>query len=184
MTKFRHNYVRALRLMTEEEKKLIQGCVAGKPVAQKELYIHYGPMIKGICQRYTASNEEAEDLFHDTFVFILSNFKNFTHISSLTGWLRRITVNKAIDYYRSTHRYYQDSIDDLPEEIAEQKSLINETLSLEKIMQFINELPDKYRIAINLYLIEDIDQGKIAKIYDKVKPSEHAEEVLIDAKAF
>jgi peroxiredoxin Q/BCP len=36
-------------------------------------------------------------------------------------------------------------------------------------------------ILRNSYLIDP--QGKIAKIYEKVKPQEHAEEVLADLKA-
>lgn len=165
--KNRHKKVRAFRLMSEEEKKLIHGCVAGNSASQKELYLKYGPMIKGICQRYTANTEEANDLFHDTFIFILLNFKNFTHISSLSGWLRRIAINKSIDHYRSQHRYRVDSIDDLKVDIAENNPFLNEIVSMDKIMQFISELPDKYRMAINLYLIEDIDQSKIATLMDE-----------------
>ena len=100
-------------MMSEKEKKLIKGCIAGDKASQKQLYLEYGPMIKGICARYAADAEEGEDLFHDTFISILVNFQNYKNITSLGAWLRRITINKAIDHYRQRSRMHAASLDEM-----------------------------------------------------------------------
>ncbi len=153
--------------MSEKEEKLIKGCMAGDTACQKQLYLDYGPMIKGICTRYTADAEEAEDLFHDTFVFILVNFKNYKSITSLGAWLRRITINKAIDHYRQKARTKTTPIDDLDYEPGADVQHLNESLSMSKLVEFINGLPDKYRTAFNLYVIDEIEQDEIVKIMDE-----------------
>lgn len=156
------------RLMTEEEQKLIEGCIAGDPIAQKQLYLQYGPMIKGICMRYAGNRQQGEDLFHDVFIFILINFKKYTHISSLDGWLRRIAINKAVDYYRSAKRNSLISTEEMLTELQEQDEYdnieIEETIPMAKLLEFINELSDKGRTAINLCLIDNIEQKEAAAL--------------------
>ena len=148
--------------MSEKERQLIKGCMEGDKASQKQLYLEYGPAIRGICLRYAASPEEAEDLFHDTFLFILVNFRRFENITSLQAWLRRIAVNKAIDHYRKCRRTRQLPIEDLTcEPAAIDNKTGEETLSMDKLVSFINELPDKYRIAFNLYVIDGMDYDDI-----------------------
>ena len=89
-------------MVTKEEQKLIDGCIQGKTESQKQLFLEYGPLVKGICQRYAASPEEGEDMFHDVFVFILTHFKDYNKITSLKGWIYRIAINKAVDHYRKS----------------------------------------------------------------------------------
>lgn len=154
-------------MMSEKEKKLIKGCRAGDKACQQQLYVEYGPMIKGICSRYSSNLEEAEDLFHDTFIFILVNFKDYKHITSLGAWLRRIAINKAIDHYRKSSRTRTASLDEIDFEPGAEAQPLNEYLSMDKLVGFINQLPDKYRTAFNLYVIDGIDQEEIVRIMDE-----------------
>lgn len=153
--------------MSEKEAKLIKGCVAGDKACQKQLYLDYGGMIKSICTRYTANPDEAEDLFHDTFIFILVNFKNYNNITSLGAWLRRITINKAIDHYRKTSHNRIASLEEMEYEPVVDAEPLNEALTMNKIVAFINELPEKYRTAFNLYVIDDVEQEEIGRIMNE-----------------
>lgn len=153
--------------MTEEEKVIIKGCIAGDKACQKRLYLEYGPMIKGICARYAANAEDADDLFHDTFLFILVNFPSYHKITSLGAWLRRITINKAIDYYRKTERQRTTSLEDLPHDPGANTVPLDEPLSMPQLVSIINELPDKYRTAFNLYVIDGYDQEEIMSIMNE-----------------
>lgn len=148
--------------MTEKEKKLVKGCKEGNPACQKQLYLEYGPLIKGICLRYTGNEEEAEDLLHDTFVFVLTNFSSFKEFNTLGGWLRRIAINKAIDYYRYQQYRRTDSIDEIVE--MPQSTSVDAPLTMDQLVKFINELPDKYRMAFNLYEVDGYTQNEIAEI--------------------
>lgn len=150
--------------MTEEEIEIIKGCINGDTNCQKQLYLAYGPFIKGICLRYTANEQEGEDLFHDTFVYILTNFKNFSTITTLDGWLRRITVNRAIDWYRKSHRYFENPVEDYEDAVSTTIDLDESTLSMEQLTAFINELPTKYRTAFNLNVIDGMKPMEVAEM--------------------
>lgn len=149
--------------MTEEEKKLIKGCKDGNSASQKQLYLEYGPMIKGICLRYTGDETEAEDLFHDTFVLILTNFNKYKNNISLAGWLRRITINKAIDYYRSQQYRRTGDLEEI-QEVPTESSESEKILTMPQLVSFINKLPEKYRMAFNLYEVDGYEQAEIAEI--------------------
>lgn len=150
--------------MTEEEIEIIKGCINGDTSCQKQLYLAYGPLIKGICLRYTANEQEGEDLFHDTFVYILTNFKKYSTITTLEGWLSRITVNKAIDWYRKTHHHFENAVEDYVDAVSTTIDLDESTLSMEQLTAFINELPIKYRTAFNLNVVDGIEPTEVAKI--------------------
>lgn len=152
--------------MTEEEKKIVKGCIAGDTNSQKQLYQQYGPMILGVCRMYTNNDEaEAEDLFHDTFIFILTHFQKYTHISSLAGWLRTIAVNKAIDYCRAKQRSIIETSNQ-PIEKADPSSTnhANEILTMAQLMTYINELPHKYRDAFCYNILEGRSQTEIEEL--------------------
>ena len=63
-------------MLTEKDIEIIEGCRRGDTACQKMLYDTYGPMVKGICLRYADDIQEAEDLFHDIFIFILTHFED------------------------------------------------------------------------------------------------------------
>lgn len=149
--------------MTETEIEIVEGCKKGNSECQKRLYLDYGPMIKGICTRYTADSQEAEDLFHDVFVFILTHFEQYDHISALGGWLHRITVNKAIDYVRKKSLYDVDVLSQRPLEVRDSSININDGLTMNELLKFVNNLPDKYRTVFNMYVIDGISQTEISQ---------------------
>ena len=151
-------------MLTEQEIVIIEGCRKGDPECQKMLYDTYGPMIKGICVRYTSDIQEAEDLFHDIFIFILTHFEGYNSITSLGGWLRTITVNKVIDHLRREKLYRATPMSGLAQEIGDTTEPVYDGIPMETLLRMINELPEKYRTAFNLYVVDEIKQEEIARM--------------------
>lgn len=151
-------------MVTKEEQKLIDGCIQGKPESQKRLFLEYGPLVKGICQRYAANPEEGEDLFQDVFVFLLTHFKDFTKITSLKGWIYRIAINKAVDYYRKRNLAKFTPIENEEYVVSTPVTPIPEVLTMDQLVAFINELPARQRTAFNLFAIDGYPQDEIGKM--------------------
>lgn len=151
-------------MLTEKEIEIIDGCQKGDVHSQKLLYDTYGPMVKGTCLRYIQDIQEAEDLFHDIFIFILTHFEQYTNINSLDGWLHRITVNKLVDYLR--HKKTQPTIpmSHFEQELGEAVEHEYDGIPMDVLQGFINDLPQKARTAFNLYVIDDIPQAEIAEM--------------------
>ena len=149
-----------MRFNTEE--KLLIGCKSGSTKAQEALYHHFSPTMFGICLRYGSDYHTAEDILQDGFVKVFKNIPNFRNEGSLEGWIRRIFVNTAIEYYRKRTRSFRFS----PLEVVADKSVEDVQLySLERdeLLGLIQQLPDGYRLVFNLYVIEGFSHQEISE---------------------
>jgi RNA polymerase sigma factor (sigma-70 family) len=145
--------------MQLDEKNLIKKCIKSDPIAQKCLYDLFSKKLYGICLRYSQSEEEAQDILQDSFVKIFTKLDTFQHTGSFEGWLKRITSNTAIEYYR--RRIDMTVVDELtPSPYLSTQAENN--LEVEELLKLIQELPDGYRIVFNMYAIEGFNHGEIA----------------------
>lgn len=151
-------------MLTEQEIEIIDGCRKGDQKSQRMLYDIYGPMIKGICVRYAGDIQEAEDMFHDIFVFILTHFEGYDKITSLGGWLRTITVNKVIDHLRKQQVYRTTPMSSLNQEFGDTCEPDYDGIPMEVLLGMVNELPPKHRTAFNLYVVDGVHQEEIARM--------------------
>ena len=156
-------------MLTEKEIEIIEGCRKGESSSQKMLYDTYGPLVKGICMRYTEDLAETEDLFHDVFIFILTHFEQYDKITSLGGWLRQITVNKAIDYVRRKNRRAAIPLSQFEVNPAVETTHEYDGIPMEVLLGFVNQLPQNYRTVFNMYIVDDICQDRIAEVMNLSK---------------
>ncbi|MDD4234705.1 MAG: sigma-70 family RNA polymerase sigma factor [Bacteroidales bacterium] len=155
---------------SENVDRIVQGCIRGDNNCQRQLYeAVYGKML-GLCLRYASDREEAKDLLHDGFIKVFEKMNNFKHTGSFEGWIRRIIVNNAIDYFRKNKKMYFEFEgehkfsrleDDSDNEIEEMKIA---KLKAERIIELIQELTPSYRTVFNLYVVEDYSHKEIAEM--------------------
>lgn len=150
------------RNMTDEE--LVRGCVEGKSKFQQVLYTRFAPVMKGVCIRYSDTIEEAEDILQDGFIKVYLNLKNFRLDGSLEGWVRRIMVNTALNYYRAKQKSsYHANIDEIVESVEDIRIDNYDKLNTKVLLQMIEELPPGYRMVFNMFEIEGYSHKEIAE---------------------
>lgn len=147
--------------MQLEEQKLIKACINGELLAQKKLYNLYASKFFAVALRYSKNREEAEDILQDAFIKIFDNLQQFQFKGSFEGWMRRIVVNTAIEYYRKSLIGFKDAVEF--ESIVVQDFDI-QTYDYEQLVNLIQELPIGYRTIFNLYAIEGYTHIQIAEI--------------------
>lgn len=147
----------------EELERLIKECAAGKPQAQTRLYQLYSPKMYGVCLRYAKDASEAEDCLQEGFMKVFTNIKSFRSEGSLEGWIRRIMVNVSLEKYRKQHMLYP--VEDMA--VYEQSNYATDdiisTISANDLLRLIQELPPRYRMVFNLYVIEGMSHQEIGK---------------------
>ena len=143
------------------EKEIIEGCKSNNPVAQRALFLRYGPVMLTVCRRYARHHMEAEDFAQDGFIKVFKYIRQFKGESALGTWIRRIMINNALKHIsKSAFKKEQIGI-----EINYDKNIDPGTyakLSAEEIMKLIEELPRGYRVVFNLYAIEGYSHKEIA----------------------
>ena len=107
--------------MSKPYKAIIAGCKAQKPSSQRELYGIFAPKMLAVCMRYAKDEPEAEDMLQDSFIKVFRKIQKYDDRGSLEGWIRRITVNTAIDHIRKRKNRQGDiSINEaITEEVSE-----------------------------------------------------------------
>jgi len=141
---------------------LIYKCKKKDRKAQAELYQLYKDTLFGLCLKYCRNTKDAEDVLQDSFITIFTKIDTFNAKGSFEGWLKRITINKAIDKYHSKKIKFLPIIEQITPQIEVENNL-NE-YSLELILSLVQELPDRYRLVFSLYELDDYSHQEIAAL--------------------
>lgn len=145
------------------ESDLIAGCIRGDRKAQAELYQRFAPRMFGVCLRYAANNEEAEDILQEGFLKVFKKLESYRGEGSFEGWVRRIFVNTAIEHFRRKTRLHP--LTGAEEETIEGKYLTALDQMAEKdIVQLVQGLPPGYRTVFNLYVVEGYTHRQISEM--------------------
>lgn len=148
-----------------EINKIIKGCLAGNRRDQELLYRRHSAKLYAVCLQYSGNDEEARDILQEGFIKIFENLHQYKHEGSFDGWLRRITVNTALERFRSRHNLYRvDDIDSIQEPDADPDNEDYAGLEANDLLEIIRELPPKYRMVFNLYAIEGYSHKEIGKL--------------------
>jgi RNA polymerase sigma factor (sigma-70 family) len=146
------------------EQELIAGCVSNKREFQKLLYQKFAGKMLSLCFRYFKNKQEAEDVLQDGFVKVFKNIDKFQGTGSFEGWIKRIMVNTALEELRKKKReFFTQDIDDLyiqPESVDKTDSGIN----TKDLINYIQALPDGYKLVFNLFVIEGYSHGEISQM--------------------
>lgn len=147
-------------------KNLIDDCKKGNTHAQFEIYQLYYKAMYNTCLRMLNDTCEAEDVMQDAFLQAFSNIDKYKGEVSFGAWLKKIVVNKSLDYLRKkkidTYEINEQVVGFTDENDMDNTEDVNK--KVEEIKKAISKLPDKYRTLITLYLLEGYDQKEISQL--------------------
>lgn len=153
---------------------IIDGCIAGERRSQQRVYeLFYGKMM-AVCLRYTKNHDQAKDILQDGFIKVFRSMDKFNREGSFEGWIRRIMVNTAIDYFRRAKNAYlllgeERSIEDFGDQDEEDTLQDTEEEELPDlkpadVINAMQKLTPAYRTVFNLYVFEEMTHKEIAEM--------------------
>jgi RNA polymerase sigma-70 factor (ECF subfamily) len=89
---------------TGDEADLLECLRAGVESCYEVLVRRLGPQVLATARRYLRSDADAADCFQDTFVAVFENISKFEKRSSLSTWIRGITINQCLTRVRKQAR--------------------------------------------------------------------------------
>lgn len=143
-------------------KKIIKHCKKKDLKAQEELYRLFAGKLFAISLKYSRNYQEAEDNLQEAFITIFKKIHQYENKGSFEGWLKRITINTALQTYRKQNVFR--IVDENSIEEAEEVNLREEEISLDFLLKIIQELPDRYRMVFNLYVLDGYSHKEIAEL--------------------
>lgn len=133
--------------------------------AQGEVYQLFSGKLFALCLKYCSNKVDAEDVLQDSFITIFNKIGQYKNKGSFEGWLKRITINTALQRYRDKSplqlvkteqniEYEEDVVLDIDES----------NVGIDFLLQLIQELPDRYRMVFNLYILDNYSHKEVAKM--------------------
>lgn len=117
-----------------------------------------------ICMRYAKDKEDADDIFQQGFYLVYKNIGQIRDAKAMSGWIKRIFVNTALESYNKKKRVSLVENDQL--DTNENLNSWNEAISnlgAEEITNLIQKLPNACRTVFNMYVIDNMSHKEIAK---------------------
>lgn len=127
------------------------------------------------CLRIVKEPMTAEDIMQDSFLAAFQRLRNFRNEMPFSHWLRKIVINRSLDYLRKK-KLNTVSLNDMEfsDSSIDTDMEITLTSDREEILRLIKkeveELPDGYRVIFSLFYLEGYDHEEISKIL-KITPS-------------
>jgi RNA polymerase sigma factor (sigma-70 family) len=122
--------------------------------------------------RITQDNAEAEDVVQEVFIKAWQRQAELPNIQNAEAWCMTITKNLSLDKLRSKHRRTEEIGEIL--QIKDSESTPYESLAgndtIDRIRNWINDLPEKQRLVMHLRDIEDKTYEEISSILEMPMP--------------
>lgn len=142
-------------------EKLIKQCKANNAKAQANLYELYAHKLFAICLKYSRNYTEAEDNLQDAFLIIFKKIDQYKNKGSFEGWIKRITINNILQRYRNDKVFdiiNENTIEHIEVDVDEN------SVSIDFLLKIIQNLPNRYRLVFNLYVLDSYSHKEIAKL--------------------
>ena len=142
-------------------EQIINDCKKGNTRAQEQIYKTLSPKIFAVCLKYSRSYEEAQDNLQEGFLLIFQKIEKYNFKGSFEGWCKRVVINYVLQQYRS-----QNIFEIVSENIADDTEIEvdDENVSLDFLTRIIQELPDRYRLVFNLYVLDGYSHKEISEM--------------------
>lgn len=142
--------------------KLIKNCINQDAQAQSQLYKQYASKLFSLCLKYSKNYVEAEDNLHDAFITIFSKIEQYNNKGSFEGWLKRIAINTSLQRYRKDVGVYDIINEGNIEDVSVDYN--DDNVNIAFLLKIIQELPDRYRLVFNLYVLDGYSHVEISEL--------------------
>jgi RNA polymerase sigma-70 factor (ECF subfamily) len=142
-------------------EQLINDCKKGNTKAQEHIYRFLSPKIFAVCLKYSRSYEEAQDNLQEGFLLIFEKIEKYNFKGSFEGWCKRVVINYILQQYRN-QKIFEIISENIPDETT--LEIESEDVSLEFLTKIIQELPDRYRLVFNLYVLDGYSHKEISEM--------------------
>lgn len=127
--------------------------------------------VMSVAVKYVKDQNTAKDIVQQTFLKIYLNIKKISKIENVDGYIHKMTVNEAMDFFRKSRSFPEVSIDDLSEHLLPDKSVNTEKNSINeagisKFSNYLSSLPAKRRSVVSLRIFEEKTFSEISSVLE------------------
>ena len=143
---------------------LIDKCKNNDSKAQMQLYDMYCNAMYNTACNMIKDDTIAQDVMQEAFIKAFKKINTYNGKATFGSWLKRIVINQSLDWIK---KQKLDTIE-LNEQyitLTEDESWdVNSGISIKTIYNCIEQLPNRCKHVVKLYLLEGYDHQEVAQI--------------------
>ena len=125
----------------------------------REAVHKYGDMLYRLCFVMLRNTADAEDAVQETFIAYTTKSPVFSDKEHEKAWLLKVASNKCRDILRFRNRHQLTELSELEAVVQDDES--------SHILEALMELPEKFRLVLTLYYIDEYKVKEIVEIIKK-----------------
>jgi len=143
---------------------IITECINGNRTAHKQLYDMYRVKMYTLCLRYMSSKQDAEDMLQEGWVKVFKMLHSYdSSKGTFYGWIRKIFVNTNLEFLRKKRLQFDDLSEQTLNFNLSFEMDVFDQMSMQEMVNLLQELPNGYRSVFNLYVIEGYTHKEIGE---------------------
>ena len=143
---------------------LIDRCKNNDPKAQMQLYDLYCDAMYNTACNMIKDDVIAQDVMQEAFIKAFKKVETYNGSASFGSWLKRIVINHSLDWLKKQKLETVELDEQVISIIDDDNWEIENETSLQDIYKCIEQLPNKCKNVVKLYLLEGYDHQEVAQI--------------------
>jgi len=144
--------------------ELVEKCKANDRKAQMALYRQYCDGMFCVAMRFLKSEDDAEDVLQEAFIKAFQKLDQFRGDVTFGAWLKRIVINKCLDFIKAKKVSYTEIREQTLHIVEDEDWTVEVGISMVQVKEAMQQLPEKYRFVVQLFLVEGYDHREISQI--------------------
>lgn len=153
-----------------EDAIIVKEILGGDQEAFCRLIQNHEKLVYHMVSRVIDSREDREDLCQEIFLKVYRTLPGFRFQSRLSTWIATVAYRTALNHLKKRKKRQTSSLDDISRTVAEPQTDsvqdMDQAIITRHVHQMMGQLPEKYRIVLSLYHLEEMPYAEIAQVCD------------------
>ncbi len=129
-----------------------------------QLYNLYCKAMFVVANRYVNDSFLAEDIMQESFIKAFKSIDRYKNEVPFGAWIKRIVINQSIDALKKKKLELISMNEETLRVVDDEDWKVDESITVDEVKSAINDLKEKYRLVLSLYLFEGYDHDEISQI--------------------
>lgn len=145
---------------------VVEKCKANDRSAQLKLYRQYCDGMYCVAMRFLKNSDDAEDVLQESFIKAFQKIHQFEGEVTFGAWLKRIVVNKCIDFLKSKKGNTIALDENYMVPVENDDWTVSDEIGVEDVKKAVENLSGKYRYVVMMFLFEGYDHKEISQVLE------------------
>jgi len=148
----------------DEDRIIVAQILSGQKELFRLLVKRHERAVYGMGMSFFRNVEDASDFVQEVFLKAFRNLLRFEGRSRFSTWLYKIAYNTAVNSIKRKKDYHSLAEDDvIPDYDSPERRLLRD-IARDAVLDAIKELPDRFRVCIDLFFFYDRSYQEIEAI--------------------